>query len=165
MQKQIAAALLLAVSFFGATVTQTPARNSSDNNLIASNNAKPKKVKLKWYKDMNSALAEARNEGREFVFAHVGAKWCGPCRFMEKSIFPDPRVKQFLAEHYVNCVIDDDSAEGKAMTHNFGMRGIPALFVFDNNGNLRGKMSGSTANPDVFIQAVQLMTERQLNRS
>jgi hypothetical protein len=42
-----------------------------------------------------------------------------------------------------------------------GMRGIPALFVFDEMGNLRGKMAGAPRDAGSFIQLVQALTNGQ----
>lgn len=47
------------------------------------------------------------------------------------------------------------------MMQDNGMRGIPALFVFDETGNLRGKISGATRDPASFIQLIQMLTSGQ----
>jgi len=157
MVNRLGAALLLVASlnFLTNTTSTAAPQSSTDRILIAKKNKGSK-----WATSMNDAISRAQQE-HKLVFVDIGAPWCGPCRFLEKSIFPDRKVQEFLDAGYVSTHIEADSAEGKRMLQSNGMRGIPALFVFDETGNLRGKMSGAPHDAASFIQLVQALTNGQ----
>ena len=49
---------------------------------------------------LESALAKAKTEQKQ-VLLYFTAKWCGPCKWMEKTVFTDDSVKQMMQLHYI----------------------------------------------------------------
>jgi hypothetical protein len=76
---------------------------------------------------------------------------------LETKIYPNPEVQQFLSTSYVGVLLQSDSPDGQQLMRQFGMRGIPALFVMDAQGRVRGKMSGAPNNASSFMQAVNAL--------
>ena len=80
---------------------------------------------------------------------------------LEKKIYPNPEVQQFLSTSYVGVMLQSESPEGQQLMRQFRMRGIPALFVMDSSGRVIGKMSGAPGDANSFIQAVTGLTRGQ----
>ena len=68
-----------------------------------------------------------------------GAKWCLPCRQMEKTTFKDKRVKAFLEKNYVSLSVDVDDFDGVNMQSYFNVKLLPTLLFFNSQGNLIAK--------------------------
>lgn len=67
---------------------------------------------LPWHDNMESALAEARETGRN-VFIDFTGYTCTNCRLMEKNMFPRPRVLAGLRDHVLVRLYTDDRKTGK----------------------------------------------------
>lgn len=80
---------------------------------------------------------------------------------LDKRIYPDPKVQEFLNTTFVSVKLNADTPVAKAIMRQYSMRGIPALLVFQGNGQLRGKVSGAPSNPDGFIQYVTQLANGQ----
>ena len=50
----------------------------------------------RWVHDLDSALRRAQGE-RKQVFVDVWTEWCGPCQYLQKSIFPTSEASAALA--------------------------------------------------------------------
>lgn len=46
----------------------------------------------------------------------------------------------------------------------FGVKGIPAKFIIDGNGNIRFKMTGFSGGDDTAVEELSLMTEMAAGR-
>jgi thioredoxin 1 len=160
MLKQSTATLLLIVPLLWAASGSSSAAPQASNKLLLAK--KQEKVVVTWQNSLQSAFELAKKEGRENVFAHIGTAWCIPCRFLEKHVFPDPKVQEFLANNYVNVALDGDTPEGAELLHKYQMRGFPAFFVFDKNGKLKGSFSGAPRDAQSLIGSITKMTNGQL---
>jgi hypothetical protein len=80
---------------------------------------------------------------------------------LETKIYPKPEVQQFLSTSYVGVLLQSESQEGQQLMRQFGMRGIPALFVMDAQGRVIGKMSGAPSDTNSFIQMVTGLSRGQ----
>ena len=73
----------------------------------------------------------------KLVFIDLYATWCGPCKAMERDVFSKKEVGDFMDEY------DIDKPTGKALAGKHGVRSIPTYLVFNTEGDLLGKITGS----------------------
>jgi thiol:disulfide interchange protein len=88
----------------------------------------------------DEALLRARTE-KKLVFVDLTASWCGWCTKMDEDVFPDARVKEALGA-FVPIRVDTDTAGGRALANQHGVRGLPAFLVVDADGALVGRFDG-----------------------
>ena len=158
MLKLLNAALVIPVLFSAlAPGVQAESGQQVDKVLIAKKDKSAHSSNGGWQQSMDGAIAQAQ-QTHKLVFVDIGAKWCPSCQFLEKKIFPKPKVRDFLSSEYVPTHLDADTQEGQIMLKRYGLNGIPALFVFDESGKLRGMQSGAPQDVPSFIQTVQRLS-------
>ena len=72
------------------------------------------------------------------VLIDFTAKWCVNCHAIEKQVFDDPAVKPMLAQKFVTMradMTDWDGAPSQALRKQYGIDALPAVLVFDAQGN------------------------------
>ncbi len=91
-------------------------------------------------------LADARVEaGRQEkpIFVDVYADWCGPCKQMEKTVFPTDSVHDLLTDRFVLAKINgDDPVAGDSLKKQFGIRAYPTYIVLSPAGKERKRHVG-----------------------
>jgi len=97
---------------------------------------------IQWL-TFEEALVETQKEGNtKKVFIDVYTDWCGWCKRMDKDTFQNPKVAEYMQEHFLMVKFD---AEGKTpiefngRTYNYvasGRRGYHELAVMLLNGRL-----------------------------
>jgi thioredoxin-related protein len=78
-------------------------------------------------------LAKAKAE-KKLVFLDAYASWCGPCKKLSNSTFPDPEVGAFFNQHFVNAKIDMEKGEGVELSEKYKVAAFPTLIFLDSNG-------------------------------
>ncbi|MFK7775168.1 MAG: thioredoxin family protein [Saprospiraceae bacterium] len=82
---------------------------------------------------------EKAAEEDKLMIIKFGAKWCLPCRQMEKTTFKDVRVKDFLEKNYASLSVDVDDFDGINMQSYFNVELLPTLLIFNSKGNFIAK--------------------------
>ncbi len=85
-----------------------------------------------------SSLPEAKRraaaEGK-LVMIEFSAKWCVPCKMMEKHTFSDNVVQEHLRKSYIPVKIDIDDFDGYAHKQVYNVNAIPTIIILDSRGN------------------------------
>jgi thiol-disulfide isomerase/thioredoxin len=106
--------------------------------------------------------AKARAE-KKYIFIDAFTTWCGPCKYMASTIFPQQSVGKFFNEKFINVKVQldttaEDAAEIKSwykdahdIKVNSNINVYPTYLFFDPNGKLVHRATGSTNKPEEFI--------------
>ena len=97
---------------------------------------------LKW-NSFNAGITQAGSSHKK-ILVDVYTDWCGWCKRMDKEVYADPAVREYLAKNFVVIKINAEGSEsvrykGQAYTPPqlaaaFGVTGYPAtLFMKDNS--------------------------------
>jgi thioredoxin-related protein len=95
-------------------------------------------------------LTKAKKENK-MVFIDIYASWCGPCKRLKSTTFPNASVGEYYNSNFVNFAIDAERGEGITLTEKYGITGYPTLLFVDGNGNLIAKTVGYH-NPGEFLE-------------
>ncbi len=112
------------------------------------------------------SLSEARKRAKEenkFIFVDFSAVWCGPCKMMEKYIFPDSEVKDTLTSKFI-CV-ELLQGKNKATFSRYRIKSFPTFIIMDEEGNEIYRFSGAS-DKKAFLDRLNAMpnTETDLEK-
>lgn len=96
---------------------------------------------LKWL-GIEEAKALAASQKKP-VLVDVYAEWCGPCKNMDKTVFPDDSVQLILKSRYVLAKINgDDPVFGDTLRKQFHIKAYPTYIVLTPTGRERKRYVG-----------------------
>lgn len=84
------------------------------------------------FKDL---ISKAKKE-KKLIFIDAYASWCGPCKMMERNVFPKKSVGDFFNKNFVNARIDMEKGEGRELAAKFAVRSYPTYLFLNSNGEL-----------------------------
>ncbi len=99
--------------------------------------------------DEGLTIAASQNK---LVMVEFFATWCGYCKKMDNTVFPDANVRRELEKYFVPVRVTESSLnevqfKGKAiteqaLTQEFGVTGFPTLVFLDQSGEPITKIPG-----------------------
>ncbi|MCP3902188.1 MAG: thioredoxin fold domain-containing protein [Planctomycetes bacterium] len=96
-----------------------------------------------WHDDLYEAL-DAAEVAEKPVFVLFTADWCPPCRTLKANVLSHPDVTAMLDAQFVLAKIDFTEAtpENNILAAELGVPTIPAMHVYDAQGNRLGVLKG-----------------------
>lgn len=134
MKKLAAALLLLPALFAGSLQAQNRSVQFEDTTFAVS-------------------LAKAKAANKP-IFMDGFASWCGPCKYMAKTIFTQDKVADFMNASFVSVKFDMEKGEGITLAKKYGVKAFPTFLILDTAGNLVHKIVGSSE-ADQFLENVK----------
>ncbi|WP_276876166.1 thioredoxin family protein, partial [Chryseobacterium joostei] len=86
-------------------------------------------------------IAKAKKE-KKLVFIDAYASWCGPCKMMEKNVFPQKSVKDYYNTNFINARFDMEKGEGRDIASKYGVRSYPTYLFLNGDGELVSRNTG-----------------------
>lgn len=120
--------------------TTTASTSESEPDKPRSQLPKSDKSLIPLAKDVESAMAQAKKEGK-FVLMKFEAEWCGPCQLMKKEAFNDSSVAALLKDAVV-VPIDLDDRATLPLQKKYQVSSIPYLVFAEPNGDVFGAILG-----------------------
>ncbi|PKQ63937.1 hypothetical protein BZG02_07960 [Labilibaculum filiforme] len=82
----------------------------------------------------DEALAKAKTENK-LVFLDCYTAWCGPCKWLAKTIFPIKEVGDYFNKNFVNIKMDMEKGEGPRVQKMYSqINSYPTLLFINSNG-------------------------------
>lgn len=103
--------------------------------------------------DYDSALAQAKATNKP-IFLDGYASWCSPCKHMDKVVFDQPEVQEYLQTHFVPLKMDLDIPRNQAIQDKYQVTRYPTLLFLDPKGDVLHRKCGAlqTNTYDWFIE-------------
>jgi len=95
------------------------------------------------------ALMKAKAEDK-IIFVDAYTTWCGPCKRMASSTFPDPEVGKLFNQHFLSLKIDMEKEMGFEFKKKFPVSAYPTLFFIDSDQKLVQKAVGAKGPADLI---------------
>ena len=98
---------------------------------------------IDWKDFSETSLLTSKNNGRP-VFIDFYADWCIPCKELDHSTFPDPRVVEISKkfDNYKADMTSTLSPEVEKMRIKYKIMGVPTLLFLDSEGNEVKRITG-----------------------
>jgi thiol:disulfide interchange protein len=120
--------------------------------------AQPLQAQVKFEKiTLDAARRKAAREGK-YIFVDLYATWCGPCQTLDRKVFSKRAVGSFMDRHFVSLRFDVDRGPGRTFAHDYEVRSIPTMLIFDEQGNLLARTSGGRSADD-FLEDMEEILE------
>jgi thioredoxin-related protein len=122
---------------------------------------------IKWTEGLSweQVKAKAKAENK-YIFVDCYATWCGPCKVMDKDVYPLDIVGQAMNDKFISVKVQMDSVESDpinikqlyptagAFERDYKISGFPSYLFFAPDGTVLHKGTGSKT-PDEFIQLIR----------
>ncbi len=87
------------------------------------------------------AVAKAKKE-KKAIFLDISASWCGPCKYLKRSTFPDGEVGAYFNKNFINIEVDGEVGEGIELAQRFKITGYPTLLFLDKTEKILLQTAG-----------------------
>jgi thioredoxin-related protein len=87
------------------------------------------------------ALSQAQRD-KKLIFVDVFTDWCGPCKMLDKNVFPDPLVANKFNAQFVNFKLDAEAGEGIELAKKYKVQAYPNLLFVNGAGDLIYRVVG-----------------------
>ncbi|HKQ79933.1 MAG TPA: cytochrome c biogenesis protein CcdA, partial [Blastocatellia bacterium] len=154
----------LLTGLFGAPLGELdawlPPDETNGRSALASVGAPAKNV---WVENYDAALQKARAENKP-VFLNFTGVTCTNCRWMEKNMFPDPKVKKeldrfVLAELFTDRETDEHKAEdernAERQSTKYGSAALPLYVIISPDEKMLAVFPSLTRDKQEFIDFLQ----------
>jgi thiol-disulfide isomerase/thioredoxin len=104
------------------------------------------------------AVMKAKAEDK-LLFVDAFATWCGPCKRMAASTFPDPEVGTLFNTYFISMKIDMEQPMGIEFKRKFPVSSYPTLFFIDDQQQVIQKVVGAKTPPDLIALAEKVLAK------
>lgn len=98
------------------------------------------------------ALAKAK-KNHSMIFMDCYTSWCGPCKYMTNTIFPQEKMGDYL-NRFICVKYDMEKGEGPELLKRFNVGAFPTFIILNPDGTVRHKIVGGN-DADGFIEQVK----------
>lgn len=90
------------------------------------------------------ALQQKASDQQLMLFVDVYATWCGPCKTMDREVYTDPTVAEYMNANFVSVRMDGESDYGRVYAAAQELEGYPSMFIFSRDGEPVSRVIGFT---------------------
>ena len=90
-----------------------------------------------------SLLNQAKFE-HKLIFMDAHTTWCGPCKWMDKNVFTDARVRELFDRNFINAYTDMEKGEGIELRKKYKVKAYPTYLFINGDGQVVHKAVGQS---------------------
>lgn len=89
---------------------------------------------INFEKDTFKNILEKAKKENKLVFLDAYTTWCGPCKMLERNVFPQKEVGDFYNAHFINAHFDMEKGEGIDLAKKYSVFSYPSLLFINGDG-------------------------------
>ncbi len=98
---------------------------------------------------INAAREKACRE-KKVLLLEFTAKWCEPCRMMDRDVFSNPKVQEYIQKNAILYKVDIDIPANRRLKEEYRISVLPTTILMRASGKILSKKE-QTFNPESFI--------------
>ena len=75
---------------------------------------------------------------RKQIFVDCYTSWCGPCKYMSNTVFPQEKMGDYMNPKFICVKYDMEKGEGPELAKKFGVRAYPTFVILNTDEDKRG---------------------------
>lgn len=97
---------------------------------------------IKFGKQSFTKTLEQAKKENKLIFLDAFASWCGPCKLLDKNVFPKKEVGDYFNANFLNLHIDMEKGEGIEIAKKYSIYSYPTLLFINGDGKVVYKAAG-----------------------
>lgn len=98
----------------------------------------------------------------KLVYLDINAKWCLPCKLMQRDVYTHKETADYFNEHFISYMVDMESSEGPDLKLIYDIKVLPTLLWLDHNGRVIHRKEGACYHEELIKNAeIALRTPRR----
>lgn len=102
---------------------------------------------------------EIAQEQDKLIFVDCYTTWCGPCKRMSSSIFPNAEVGKVYNKNYISLKLDMEKEQGMRFGQKYPVSAYPSMFYLDAQGEIIQKVVGGKTVLDFIAIGKKMVTQ------
>ena len=122
------------------------------------------RAQVTWLTDYDSALRQARADGKLVLINFTGSDWCGWCIKLKAEVFDKPEFAAFANANLVLLEVDfprrkaqtqQQRSNNSVLQNKYQVEGYPTLFIANDSGRPMHMLGYVPGGPRAFIAEVK----------
>lgn len=84
------------------------------------------------------------SKSKKLIFIDFYADWCGPCKYMEKTVFVEKGFIDMLKTKFVAIKVNVDLPESRSICTQYRVDSYPTYIIIDSQGIVKIRLEGAT---------------------
>lgn len=97
---------------------------------------------IQFFKGTWAEAKAAAKQQHKMIFVDAYTDWCGPCKQMDKFVFPQEEVGSTYNESFINVKLNAEKGQGPKIADTFNIRAYPTFLFLNSEGSLVMKIIG-----------------------
>lgn len=97
---------------------------------------------IQFFRGTWAEAKAAAKQQHKMIFVDAYTDWCGPCKQMDKFVFPQEEVGSTYNESFINVKLNAEKGEGPRIADTFNIRAYPTFLFLNSEGSLVMKIIG-----------------------
>lgn len=112
-------------------------------------------TRWKWQEVLENAKKQ-----NKYIFVDFFATWCGPCKLMDKEVFPTEKVGEFINRNFISVKVQIDTSQQDSeairkwyddahfLKETYKLKSVPTFLFFSPSGEVVHKFCGALRDTD-----------------
>ncbi len=103
-------------------------------------------TEIRTEEDWNLLVDKAKKQDK-LIFLDIYATWCGPCKMLDRDVYPDPDLGAYYNENFINAKMDGETEFGRKKARQYALRAYPTMYYTSATDHVIGSVLGVKQSP------------------